>query len=925
MLLFDRDNELDILAELLSESLGGSGRIAVICGATGLGKTALIKAFVEDAASRSGAVVLSAAASRAERTLPLGVVSQLLHGADGIPPGTAERIARQLDHEVRSAGAPDAAPGLADHVTAPLLHGLCNDLLGLAQEAPLIVVVDDAQHTDALSLRCLAQLMRRSSAARILALFTQSTELDQSHAVLQAEILHRPGCRYLRLAPLSRAGVHEMLSRTLGLPRDHGLAEAYHQLSGGNPLLLQALVDDHRLGARPGAAGPVTGQVYEQAVLACLYRCGADVLRVAQALAVLGEDATPALLELCAKPGSGSADQAIRILGTTGLLAGEGFRDPAIREAVLTGMPRHERSQLQSRVAEALYGAGAPAGVVAGHLVDCEAPQGPWVVGVLREAAEAALAEGDPTFAIRCLRLAHAECSDEQERVELMSMMTSAQWQLNPLSIGSHLPQLTDAIREGHLVGPRAITPVNYLLWHGRLDEATEALTHLRENASATEADADIESALDVQLTRLSLPFTYPELARRLEGTRRAGPSPLPEGKADPLHPAAAALDAILNHRPHDDTPAAKAQRVLEGVPLDNVSLAPLLSALVTLLHLDRLDDAAAWCDSFIKEAGVRATPTWHALFCALRGQISLHQGDLRAAAGHASTALTIIPPKGWGVVIGVPLSCLVMTATGMGRHEEAAEHLKVPVPEALFHTTLGLLYLRARGRHHLALGRRQAARADFQACGRLMSRWELDRPVLIPWRTELAHCHLEQNEVAEARRLALEQLGLLGDAPSRIRGITLRTLAAASPPRERLGLLREAAEALQHAGDQWELAQVLAEQSRTLAALSEHAQARVVARRAHRLAQACGAEPLLRALNGQAAEGPQPAAAEELAELSDAERRVASLAAQGHTNRQIATKLFITVSTVEQHLTHVYRKLNVKRRTDLPLSLHAE
>ncbi|MZE78115.1 helix-turn-helix transcriptional regulator, partial [Streptomyces sp. SID5475] len=52
--------------------------------------------------------------------------------------------------------------------------------------------------------------------------------------------------------------------------------------------------------------------------------------------------------------------------------------------------------------------------------------------------------------------------------------------------------------------------------------------------------------------------------------------------------------------------------------------------------------------------------------------------------------------------------------------------------------------------------------------------------------------------------------------------------------------------------------------------------------------------------------------------ELSDAELRVATLAARGYTNRQIADKLFITVSTVEQHLTRAYRKLAVQRRADL-------
>ncbi|MFD8315778.1 helix-turn-helix domain-containing protein [Kitasatospora purpeofusca] len=55
---------------------------------------------------------------------------------------------------------------------------------------------------------------------------------------------------------------------------------------------------------------------------------------------------------------------------------------------------------------------------------------------------------------------------------------------------------------------------------------------------------------------------------------------------------------------------------------------------------------------------------------------------------------------------------------------------------------------------------------------------------------------------------------------------------------------------------------------------------------------------------------------------LSRAELRVAELAARGRTNRQIAHELFLTVSTVEQHLTSSYRKLGVKRRADLPVYL---
>ena len=92
---------------------------------------------------------------------------------------------------------------------------------------------------------------------------------------------------------------------------------------------------------------------------------------------------------------------------------------------------------------------------------------------------------------------------------------------------------------------------------------------------------------------------------------------------------------------------------------------------------------------------------------------------------------------------------------------------------------------------------------------------------------------------------------------------------------------------------------------------------------------QGCRAEPLQQALLRQEAdEEPEPPRAEPglvtgpevtgLGELSKAERRVIALAAVGHTNREIAGKLFITVSTVEQHLTRAYRKLKVSSRADL-------
>ncbi|WIV61931.1 helix-turn-helix domain-containing protein [Amycolatopsis nalaikhensis] len=102
---------------------------------------------------------------------------------------------------------------------------------------------------------------------------------------------------------------------------------------------------------------------------------------------------------------------------------------------------------------------------------------------------------------------------------------------------------------------------------------------------------------------------------------------------------------------------------------------------------------------------------------------------------------------------------------------------------------------------------------------------------------------------------------------------------------------------------------------------LGDYNRARTAQRRAVQLAKSCGADPLWRSLTPAGAPAVTEQVAEELSPstLSAAEQRVASLASLGHTNREIGRKLYITVSTVEQHLTRVYRKLNINRRTELP------
>ena len=117
----------------------------------------------------------------------------------------------------------------------------------------------------------------------------------------------------------------------------------------------------------------------------------------------------------------------------------------------------------------------------------------------------------------------------------------------------------------------------------------------------------------------------------------------------------------------------------------------------------------------------------------------------------------------------------------------------------------------------------------------------------------------------------------------------------------------------LESCGADAELAYTLHDLGQARQEAGEYEQARVIERRAATVAKRCGIDLT------RIAEPATVASA-----LSDAQLRVATLAAQGLTNREIAHQLYVTISTVEQHLTQVYRKLKVNRRADLSSELHA-
>ncbi|TYK52755.1 AAA family ATPase [Actinomadura decatromicini] len=930
MRLVERDNDLRMLADAFAGQGDGDGSLALISGAPATGKTALLQEFAEQV-REVGAVFLEAIASRTEQGQPLGVIAQLFHGME-LPAETTEHVARLIDEGVHSAaraGSPEHPPtGTPPHV----LRGLCNLILHLAENRQVIIGIDDVHYADPFSLECLLYLVRRMRTTRLLIILSQCDRRVQGHYLqFRAELSRQPHCRTIRLGLLSEQGVAGLLETTYGRSAALRLAPTFHALSGGNPLLVHALLDDHL--PTSVAEGSVSSEVplgdaFTQAVTACLYRCGSETMQVARALNLLGEEVAPAALAEVLDLDPESVGRAVGTLTAVGLLTGGRFRHDAVRSAISDTITAADRAATHRRAARVLHDHGASVTVLAQHLLGADQVDEPWVVPVLEDAAQEALQHGAIGRALEFLRRAHDLATNDEQRAALKAALVRAEWRVSPSAAARHLPELILHAQEGRLSWQDVSALIGHLIWHGRLDEVVGLLTVLeRRPAQGTPGD---EAQVGLETLRLWVCCLFPE---HLGALRPDWSVPQPAGLVSfralgQLRAADVLTDALDGDI--DDNTVVAAEQVLQGAQWSNTPMASTFAAVAALIFAGELDKAALWCDALIMTPANRHALAQQALLWAIRGAIEVRQGRMAAAETSARTALNLISPQDWGMFIGLPVTIMLVATTALGKYLEAARYLAMPVPEVLLRTPLGLHYMQARGRCKLATDNGQAALGDFEMCGELMVKWGLDLPILVPWRTDAARALLAMGRRRQARGLVHEQLARLTSEHAQVRGVSLGVLAAASDPVDRLPLLKDAVATLDRCGDRWELARALAALSQAHQMLGQRAEAAETAARARRLAEECGVpEEQLSPIHIPPPEMASDVSLEEEEddlggghspeELSGAERRVADLAARGHTNRQIASILFITVSTVEQHLTRVYRKLNVNRRSDLP------
>jgi len=307
-------------------------------------------------------------------------------------------------------------------------------------------------------------------------------------------------------------------------------------------------------------------------------------------------------------------------------------------------------------------------------------------------------------------------------------------------------------------------------------------------------------------------------------------------------------------------------------------------------------------------------------------GLLKLRLGALPEADAAARVALYVLQEGDFAPGLGFAATVLADVAVEAGQLDEAQALLDL-LPRQGWPAGVGTVLIpAARGRLRLAQGRAAEALADFQACGELFGADVWGMPIretgYVHARSGAALALLRLGRHQDAVRLAdaeLADVRVFG-AP-RALGIALRVAGLARGGPEGLALLRESAAALDDSPALLERARSLAELGAALRRDGQRAEARDPLARALELAAGCAAGPLAaRARDELRAAGARPRRPWRTGvdALTPSELRVARLACDGRSNREIAGELYVTLKAIEGHLARAYAKLGIEGRGQL-------
>jgi DNA-binding CsgD family transcriptional regulator len=918
-LLLDREPELAELDHALGAARGGDGCLVLIEAGAGLGKSALLRG-ARPGAARAGSEVLQARGSELEREHPFGLVRQLL-----------EPLLHRLDTGTRTelfAGAAAPAAALlepardAELAAAPAgfgaVHAIFWLIANLAARRPLVVVVDDLHWGDTSSLRALDHLARRIGDLPVALVTAFRPDEPGAPLALLDELRRAPEAQHLRPRPLNPAAVATVVRMVLP-EADEAVCRACAGVTAGNPLLLAELLRALRAGTEPRSAACVDSAAVPSLAERVLRRAegvAPEAPALCRAMAVLGDDGRVSTAAALAQVDPArAADLAHRLRQIEVLNAEDPFSfvHPLVRSSVYDAVPGIERSRLHERAAELLAAEGAPADAVAVHLGRLPPSGSSRVAAAQVRAAEDAVRRGAIDEAMRWLERALAEGAPSPPRAELQARLglalATARDPQAVLVLQAAFDELTDPGLRREVAVELGYSLAVGGAWAHAAAHLERACRELAGDAEAISHLAAMRASLELHDPRRAIDFE----TRRCEYERvAAGPGP-----------ATAPLRVILaNEAAYRGRIAAAREWVDLGRGKELVSEIGAGSwALPMLLGLPIMLDELAVAEELILETDRQARASGAALSMlsavGFGGWLRARHGDLAGAEVDLSTALELVQQA--GLAMGVANVALFVVDVLLERPGAAA-----PAAAAIEQTTLppdfqetysGAMLVEARGRLRLARGERTVGIADLRAAGRTMEGLGFG-PVATRWRSELALA-LGPAERDQALRLAARELELArATGLPRLEGIALRAQAAlelrGQAPVDRL---RESVALLERSPARLESARSRVALGAALRRANRRQEARAELAAGLDLAVSCGAHRLraqaeeeLLAAGGRR----RPGGRADAEALTASEQRVARLAGRGLSNAEIAQTLYVSLKTVETHLSRSYAKLGL-------------
>jgi DNA-binding CsgD family transcriptional regulator len=894
-----RDQELATIREFV-DTADASCFALVLLGEPGIGKSALWLAGVDYAAAQDVRVLVSRPAEPERSLAYLGIGDLFEHVLDDVLPRLSPPRRRALEGALLvedDASIDSRALGLA----------VRDGLTVLAEQHPTVVAIDDVQWFDAASAYAMAFALRRLDASRLRLLLARRTADDLQPSEIEQAIAEDL-LKRLPLGPLSVGALHVLLRDRVQRAFARQTLLRIHERSGGNPFYAVELAG--ALGSEVDLTQPLpVPPTLEGLLRARLSGLPADTREALALAAALGAPTSSLLARAGAVPHALDAAVAARVIEREHDALR--FTHPLLSSVVYADLAE-DRPRIHRQIAEIV---DDPL-VRARHLALASDGADPDVAEMLDEAARTASARGAAALA--------AELTDHALRLTPPGE-----------SIQRHGRALA-AARAHQAAGEwtRARAIATDLLAETEIGQLRpEALVLLSELEDDDRSVALLEEALGEASSRPAMQSAiHCRLAwalRFFDGMAhaRAALTLADEVGDDVLRAHALAVEAVLSWfageaDPTEDIPA-RAREFATAVGGEHLVREATQAIVNTLAPSSKRNEARALFEQEYREWHERDEPRAARAAWGL-AWVEFWEGRWELAAEHAARAHDISIQYG----LEMPQDHLpsAVIAVHRGQFDVAREHSRraldlvnargyVPQHRAV----LGLVavsegdvsaaddWLDQADRHAAEMGWREPSvrwwtgdrielllelgRIDDAA--ELLDVWEADaRRVAREW--VVAHATRCGGLVAAARGdvdtaaailvQAIVEHEAVGDPFGRG-----RALLALGVVRRRLRKKRPAREAIEEALQQFE----------SIGASGWVTKART---------------ELGRISGRTRAEG-----------LTAAERRVASLVAEGRTNREVAAALFLGERTVASHLNHIYAKLGVRSRTELAVRLGAD